>query len=100
MSSGSDSDDDMGKGIELAYHQHSSLAGGLFDDTGEEEGHSIEGQSSSSGVHDVDIAPISQPVVQAASLSLHPRPEGGDSDDEPPLEDLIDLGCILTDFQT
>ena len=89
----------MGKGIELAYLQRSSLAGGLFDDAGEEEGHGIEGRSSSNGVHDVDIAPISQPVVQAASLSLHPLPEGGDSDDEPPLEEFIELGCILADFQ-
>ena len=99
MSSGSDSDADMGKGIELACEQRSSLAGGLFDDTGDEGGHGIQGQSSSSGVHDVDIAPTSQTVVQAASVPLHPRPEGGDSDDELPLEEFHDLGCILADFQ-
>ena len=97
MSSGSDSDADMGKGIELAYEQRSSLAGGLFDDTGDAGGHGIEGQSSSSGVQDVDLAPISQPVAQASSL--HPRPEGGDSDDELPPEEFHDVGCILADFQ-
>ena len=54
-------------------------------------------QSSSSGVQDVDLAPISQPVAQASSL--HPRPEGWDSDDELPPEEFHDVGCILADFQ-
>ena len=95
MSSGSDSDADMGKGIELAYEQRSSLTGGLFDDTGDAGGHGM--QSSSSGVQDVDLAPISQLVAQASSL--HPRQEGGDSDDELPPEEFHDVCCILADFQ-